>query len=120
MLENHSFDKKSEKPLVLYYRLAVLLNTRGTDMFNLGLGKQTKHSSTGVSLSCPGKDYLLVSGGTDVDRHTRITPCIPLKVIVSGTRNVLNIITCNLSSNDGHPLWGAPHRKRCLEQSNLV
>ncbi|GBM51369.1 hypothetical protein AVEN_110819-1 [Araneus ventricosus] len=116
MLENHTFDKKSEKPLVLYYRLAVLLNTRGTDVFNLGLDKQTKHSSRGVSLSCPGKDYLLVIRGTDVDPHTRITPVYPESNSL-GTRNVSNIITCNLSSNDGHPLWGAPHRK---EQSNLV
>ncbi|GBM47742.1 hypothetical protein AVEN_237975-1 [Araneus ventricosus] len=51
MLENHTFDKKSEKPLVLHYRLAVLLNSRGTDVFNLELDKQTKHSSRGVSLS---------------------------------------------------------------------
>ncbi|GBO45033.1 hypothetical protein AVEN_87371-1 [Araneus ventricosus] len=53
MLENHTFDKKSEKLLVL--RLAVLLNTRGTDVFNSELDKQTKHSSRGVSLSCPGQ-----------------------------------------------------------------
>ncbi|GBO10699.1 hypothetical protein AVEN_135162-1 [Araneus ventricosus] len=39
-------------------------------------------------------------------------PLYNLKVIVSGTRNALNIITCNLSSNDGHPLWGAPSPKR--------
>ncbi|GBM62156.1 Retrovirus-related Pol polyprotein from transposon opus [Araneus ventricosus] len=70
MLENHTFDTKSEKPLVLYYRLAVLLNTRGTDVFNLGLDKQTKHSSRCVSLSCPGKDCLLVIRRTDVDPHT--------------------------------------------------
>ncbi|GBL78090.1 hypothetical protein AVEN_143385-1 [Araneus ventricosus] len=31
-----------------------------------------------------------------------------MKVMVSGARNELNVITCNLSSNDGHPLWGAP------------
>ncbi|GBM58682.1 hypothetical protein AVEN_44361-1 [Araneus ventricosus] len=42
-------------------------------------------------------------------------PLYALKVIVSGTRNVLNVITCNLSSNDRHPLWGLslpPARKR--------
>ncbi|GBM23114.1 hypothetical protein AVEN_150530-1 [Araneus ventricosus] len=80
MLENHTFDKKSEKPPVLYYRLAVLLNTRGTDVFNLGLDKQTKHSSRGVSLSCPGKDYLLVIRGTDVDPHKNY-PLYTLKII---------------------------------------
>ncbi|GBM22797.1 Poly(A) RNA polymerase, mitochondrial [Araneus ventricosus] len=42
---------------MLHLRLAVLLNTRGTDVFNLELDKQKKHSSRGVSLSCPGKDY---------------------------------------------------------------
>ncbi|GBM18238.1 hypothetical protein AVEN_39006-1 [Araneus ventricosus] len=103
MLENHTFDKKREKPLVLHYGLAVLLSTRGTDVFNLGLDKQTKHSSRGVSLSCPGKEYLLVIRGTDVDSHTRIKLLYTLKVIVSGTRNVLNITTCNLSSNVEQP-----------------
>ncbi|GBM78435.1 hypothetical protein AVEN_96772-1 [Araneus ventricosus] len=83
MLENHTFDKKSEKPLVLHYRLAVLLNTRGTDGFNLELHKQTKHSSRGVSLSCPMKDYLLAVSGTDVDPHKNY-PLYTLKVIVSG------------------------------------
>ncbi|GBM99770.1 hypothetical protein AVEN_268036-1 [Araneus ventricosus] len=84
---------------MLHHRLAVLLNTRGTDVFNLELDEQKKRSSRGVSLSCPGKDYLLAIRGTDVDPHTSI-PLYNLKVIVSGTRN--------LSSNDGHPLWGAP------------
>ncbi|GBM09678.1 hypothetical protein AVEN_274547-1, partial [Araneus ventricosus] len=86
----------------------VLLNTRGTDVFNLELDKQKKHCSRGDSLSCPVKDYLLDIRGTDAPWEL---PLYTLKVIVSRTRNVLNIITCNLSSNDGHPLWGAPHRK---------
>ncbi|GBM95566.1 hypothetical protein AVEN_182449-1 [Araneus ventricosus] len=91
---------------MLHHRLAALLNTRGTDVFNLELYKQKKHSSRGVSLSCPGKDHLLAIRGTDMD---------PIRTQVSypennnpGTMDVLNIITCNLSSNDGHPLWGAP------------
>ncbi|GBM93577.1 hypothetical protein AVEN_63315-1 [Araneus ventricosus] len=90
---------------MLHHRLAVLLNTRGTYVFNLELDKQKKHSSRGVSLSCPGKDYLLAIRGTDVDPHTSI-PLYNLKVIISGTRN--------LSSNDGHPLWDAstPTRER--------
>ncbi|GBM95743.1 hypothetical protein AVEN_202068-1 [Araneus ventricosus] len=58
MLENHTFDKKSEKPPG-DHRLAVLLNTRGPDVFNFELDKQKKHSCLGVSLNCPGKDYLL-------------------------------------------------------------
>ncbi|GBM03883.1 hypothetical protein AVEN_48710-1 [Araneus ventricosus] len=90
-------------------RLAVLLNTRRTDAFNLELDNQKKHSSRGVSLSCPGKGYLLAIRGTHADPHKSITPLYTLKVIVSGTRNVLNVITSNLSSNDGHPLWGVPY-----------
>ncbi|GBN84066.1 hypothetical protein AVEN_113890-1 [Araneus ventricosus] len=35
-----------------------------------------------------------------------------LKVMVSRIRNVLNVITCDLSSNDGHPFWGAPCTKK--------
>ncbi|GBN48065.1 hypothetical protein AVEN_150132-1 [Araneus ventricosus] len=89
MLENQTFDKKSEKPLVLYYRFAVLPNTRGTDVFNLGLDKQTKHFSRGVSLSCPGKDYPLVIKVTDVDPHTRITSLYTLKVIVFGNKECI-------------------------------
>ncbi|GBM83148.1 hypothetical protein AVEN_99246-1, partial [Araneus ventricosus] len=75
MLENHTFDKKMR--YMLHHRLAVLLNTRGTDVFNLELDKQKKHSSRGVSLSCPGKVHLLTIRGTDVDPHTRITPVYP-------------------------------------------
>ncbi|GBM12623.1 hypothetical protein AVEN_146798-1 [Araneus ventricosus] len=95
---------------MLHHRLAVLLNTKGADVFNFELDKQKKHSSRGVSLSYPGKDCPLAIRGTDVDPHTY--PLYTLKVIVSGTRNVLNIITCNLSSNDGHPLLCAPASKR--------
>ncbi|GBN30563.1 hypothetical protein AVEN_205974-1 [Araneus ventricosus] len=59
---------------MLHHRLAVLLNTKGTDVFNLELDKQKRHSSRGVSLSCPGKDSLLAISGTDVDPHTKISP----------------------------------------------
>ncbi|GBO02254.1 hypothetical protein AVEN_202108-1 [Araneus ventricosus] len=59
--------------------------------------------SRGVSLSFPGEDYLLSIRGT----VSPLMAFLTLKVIVSGTRNVLNVITCNLSSNDGLLLWGA-------------
>ncbi|GBN56403.1 hypothetical protein AVEN_182659-1 [Araneus ventricosus] len=53
---------------VVHHRLAILLHTRGTDVLNLELDKpKIKHTSRGVSLSCPGKDYLLVIRGTYVD-----------------------------------------------------
>ncbi|GBM70845.1 hypothetical protein AVEN_181009-1 [Araneus ventricosus] len=38
--------------------------------------------------------------------------CFKSRNTNSSTRNVLNIITCNISSNDGHPLWGSPAPKR--------
>ncbi|GBM32965.1 hypothetical protein AVEN_268879-1 [Araneus ventricosus] len=62
---------------MLHLRLAVLLNTRRTDVFSLELDKQKKHSSRGVSFSCPGKDYLLAIRGTHVDSHKSITPVYP-------------------------------------------
>ncbi|GBL84676.1 hypothetical protein AVEN_191128-1 [Araneus ventricosus] len=72
-LENHTFyKKKRETPLiyVVHHCLAILLDTRETDVLNLELDKQKiKHSSRGVSLSCHGKDYLLAIRGTDVDPH---------------------------------------------------
>ncbi|GBN19031.1 hypothetical protein AVEN_104266-1 [Araneus ventricosus] len=81
----HFIQEKQEILLtyVVNHRLAILLDTRGTDVRNLELDKpKIKHSSRGVTLSCPGKDYLLAIRGTDVDPP-----------IVSGTRNVLNVIT---------------------------
>ncbi|GBM30164.1 hypothetical protein AVEN_134208-1 [Araneus ventricosus] len=95
---------------MLHHCLAVLLNTRGTDVFNLELDKQKKHSFRGVPLSCPGKDYLLAIGEQTWIRTQELPSVYPERNIgikVSGRRNVLNIITCNLSSNDGHRLWGA-------------
>ncbi|GBM33155.1 hypothetical protein AVEN_83668-1 [Araneus ventricosus] len=57
---------------VVHHRLAILLHTRGTDVLNLELDKpKIKHSSRGVSLSCPGKDYLLAIRRTDLDLHRR-------------------------------------------------
>ncbi|GBM16806.1 hypothetical protein AVEN_9392-1 [Araneus ventricosus] len=73
MLENHTFDKKSGKPPG-DHRLAALLNTRGTDVFNFELDKQKKHSCQGVSLNCPGKDYLLAIREIHVGQHKSITP----------------------------------------------
>ncbi|GBM23655.1 hypothetical protein AVEN_117402-1 [Araneus ventricosus] len=70
MLENHTFDKKPPGD----HRLAVLLNTRGTDVFSFELDKQKRHFSGGVSLNCPGKDYLLAIRGTDVDPHVLDLP----------------------------------------------
>ncbi|GBM75503.1 hypothetical protein AVEN_42995-1 [Araneus ventricosus] len=64
--------EKRETPLtyVVQHHLAILLDTRGTDVLNLELDKpEIKHSSRGVSLSCPGKDYLLAIRGKDVDPH---------------------------------------------------
>ncbi|GBO21967.1 hypothetical protein AVEN_237234-1 [Araneus ventricosus] len=68
----HFLQDKREPPwtYVIHHRLAILLNTRGTDVLNLELDKpKIKHSSRGVFLSCPGKDYLLAIRGTDVDPH---------------------------------------------------
>ncbi|GBM85637.1 hypothetical protein AVEN_33354-1 [Araneus ventricosus] len=68
----HFLQEKRETPLtyMIHHRLAILLDTRGTDALNLELEKpKIKHSSRGVSLSCPGKDYLLAIRGTDVDPH---------------------------------------------------
>ncbi|GBN28532.1 hypothetical protein AVEN_62111-1 [Araneus ventricosus] len=76
MLENHTFDKKSEKPPG-DHRLAVLLNTRGTDVFNFELDKQKKHSCQGVSLNCPGKDYLLAIRGIHVVPTKALPPVCP-------------------------------------------
>ncbi|GBN94560.1 hypothetical protein AVEN_144943-1 [Araneus ventricosus] len=73
MVGNHTFDKKSEKPPE-DHRLAVLLNTRGTDVFKFELDKQKKHSCQGVSLNCPVKDYLLAIRGIHVGPHKSITP----------------------------------------------
>ncbi|GBM84999.1 hypothetical protein AVEN_4023-1 [Araneus ventricosus] len=55
----HFLQEKRETPLTyaVHHRLAILLDTRGTDVLNLELDKpKIKHSSRGVSLSCPGKD----------------------------------------------------------------
>ncbi|GBN46496.1 hypothetical protein AVEN_11413-1 [Araneus ventricosus] len=68
----HFLQEKRENPLayVIHHRLAILLDRRGTDVLNLELDKpKIKHSSRDVSLSCPGKDYLLHIRGTDVDLH---------------------------------------------------
>ncbi|GBM04952.1 hypothetical protein AVEN_255793-1 [Araneus ventricosus] len=68
----HFLQEKREPPwtYVTHDRLAILLDTRGTDVLNLELDKmKIKHSSRGVSLSCPGNDYLLAIRGTDVDPH---------------------------------------------------
>ncbi|GBM16232.1 hypothetical protein AVEN_195348-1 [Araneus ventricosus] len=68
----HFLQEKREAPLtyVVHHRLANLLDTRGTNMLNLELDKpKIRHSSRGVSLSCPGKDYLLSIRGTDVYPH---------------------------------------------------
>ncbi|GBO12489.1 hypothetical protein AVEN_60394-1 [Araneus ventricosus] len=63
--------EKRETPLtyVVHHRLGILLDTRVTDMLNLELDKPKIKSSRGVSLSCPGKDYLLSIRGTDVNPH---------------------------------------------------
>ncbi|GBN78136.1 hypothetical protein AVEN_113822-1 [Araneus ventricosus] len=66
----HFLQEKRETPLtyVIHHRLAILLDTRGTDGLNLELDKpKIKHSSRGASLSCPGKNYLLAIRQTDVD-----------------------------------------------------
>ncbi|GBN86063.1 hypothetical protein AVEN_127605-1 [Araneus ventricosus] len=58
----HFLQEKRETLLtyVVHHRLAILLDTRGTNLLNLEVDKpKIKHSSRGVSLSCPGKDYLL-------------------------------------------------------------
>ncbi|GBN42724.1 hypothetical protein AVEN_101353-1 [Araneus ventricosus] len=68
----HFLQEKRETPLtyVVHHRLAILLDTRGTDVLNLELDKpKIKQSSRGLSLSCPGKDYLIAIRGTDVDSH---------------------------------------------------
>ncbi|GBL96986.1 hypothetical protein AVEN_254047-1 [Araneus ventricosus] len=64
------FTRKARNPVryLLHHRLAVLLNTRKTDVFNLELDKQKKKI---------GKEYLLEIKGTEVDPRTSITPCIP-------------------------------------------
>ncbi|GBN73676.1 hypothetical protein AVEN_226643-1 [Araneus ventricosus] len=70
----HFLQEKRETFLtyVVHHHLAILLYTRGTDVLNLELDKpKIKHLSRGVSLSCPGKDYLLAIRGTDVDPHRR-------------------------------------------------
>ncbi|GBN00471.1 hypothetical protein AVEN_21279-1 [Araneus ventricosus] len=68
----HFLQEKRETPLsyVVHHHLAILLDTRGTDVLNLELDKlKIKHSSRGISSSCPGKDYLLAIRGTYVDTH---------------------------------------------------
>ncbi|GBM64555.1 hypothetical protein AVEN_232734-1 [Araneus ventricosus] len=58
--KSHFLQDKREIPLtyVVYHRLAILLDTRGTDVLNLELDKpKIKHSPRGVTLSCPGKNY---------------------------------------------------------------
>ncbi|GBN09038.1 hypothetical protein AVEN_249078-1 [Araneus ventricosus] len=68
----HFLQERRETPLtyVFHHRLAILLDTRGTDVLSLKLDKpEIKHSSRSVSLSCPGKDYLLTIRGTDADLH---------------------------------------------------
>ncbi|GBM68486.1 hypothetical protein AVEN_96970-1, partial [Araneus ventricosus] len=57
--------------------LAVLLNTMGTDVFNLELDEQKKHSSRGVSLNRPGKDYLLPLGEQMWIRTQELPPVYP-------------------------------------------
>ncbi|GBL86967.1 hypothetical protein AVEN_218695-2-1, partial [Araneus ventricosus] len=57
----HFLQEKGETLLtyVVHHRLAILLHTRGTDVLNSELDKpKIKYLSRGVSLSCPGKDYL--------------------------------------------------------------
>ncbi|GBN28058.1 hypothetical protein AVEN_215458-1 [Araneus ventricosus] len=68
----HFLEKKRETPLtyVVHHHLAILLDTRGTDVLNLELDKpKITHSFRDVSLSCPEKDYLLAIRGTDVGPH---------------------------------------------------
>ncbi|GBM82279.1 hypothetical protein AVEN_44366-1 [Araneus ventricosus] len=68
----HFLQEKRKIPLtyVIHHRLAILLDTRGTDVLNLEVDKpKIKHLSRCVSLRCPGKDYLLPIEGTDVDPH---------------------------------------------------
>ncbi|GBO11809.1 hypothetical protein AVEN_138358-1 [Araneus ventricosus] len=68
----HFLQEKRETSLtyVIHHRLAILLDRRGIDVLNLELDKtKIKHSSRGVCLSCPGKDYLLDIRGTDADPH---------------------------------------------------
>ncbi|GBN39901.1 hypothetical protein AVEN_27396-1 [Araneus ventricosus] len=62
----HFLQEKRETPLtyMIHHRLSILLDTRGTAVLNLELDKlKIKHSSRGVSLSCPGRDYLLQDQG---------------------------------------------------------
>ncbi|GBO02222.1 hypothetical protein AVEN_209455-1 [Araneus ventricosus] len=72
--KQHFLQEKRETlfTYVVHHRLAILLHTRGTDELNLELDKpKIKYSSRGVSLSCPGKDYLLAIKETNVDPHRR-------------------------------------------------
>ncbi|GBL96727.1 hypothetical protein AVEN_111862-1 [Araneus ventricosus] len=62
----HFLQEKRKTPLtyVIHHCLAILLDTKGTDVLNLELDKPNiKHLSRDVSLSCPGKDYLLAIRG---------------------------------------------------------
>ncbi|GBN49811.1 hypothetical protein AVEN_46071-1 [Araneus ventricosus] len=68
------FLQEKRDTLFVHHRLATLLDTRGTDVLNSELDKpKITHSFRSVSLSCPGKDYLLAIRGTDADPHRR--PC---------------------------------------------
>ncbi|GBM71530.1 hypothetical protein AVEN_41660-1 [Araneus ventricosus] len=84
----HFLQEKRETPLtyVFYHRLAILLDTRGTDVLNLELDKpKIKHSSRGASLSCP--NTICWPLGEQMWIPTEVP-----EAIVSGTRNVSNVI----------------------------
>ncbi|GBN55063.1 hypothetical protein AVEN_86005-1 [Araneus ventricosus] len=84
--KTHFLQGKPETPLtyVIHHRLAILLDTRGTDVLNLELDKpKLKHSSRaalGNTLCWPLGEQMWIP--TDVP-----------EAIVSGTRNVSNVIT---------------------------
>ncbi|GBM63666.1 hypothetical protein AVEN_253131-1 [Araneus ventricosus] len=82
----HFLQEKRETPLtyVIHHHLAILLDTRGTDVLNLELDKpKIKHSSRaalGKTLCWPLGEQMWI-------------PTEAPEAIVSGTRNVLNVIT---------------------------
>ncbi|GBO34576.1 hypothetical protein AVEN_142199-1 [Araneus ventricosus] len=85
----HFLQEKRKIPstYVIHHRLAILLDTRGTDVLNLELDKpKIKHLSRGVSLRCSGKDCW------PLGEQMWIPTEVP-EAIVWGTRNVLNVIT---------------------------
>ncbi|GBN91619.1 hypothetical protein AVEN_83248-1 [Araneus ventricosus] len=82
----HILQDKREIPLiyVIHHRLAILLDTRGTDVLNLELNKPKIKPSSRAAL---GKTICWPLG-----EQMWIPTEVP-EAIVLGTRNVLNVIT---------------------------